>query len=274
MSPASIPSQPPAGALTIFTLGSSDAFNSGGRANSCFLVRDEVGLYALDFGPTAPLSAQRLGVDLNALDVVLLTHLHGDHIAGLPNLLVDFIFSAHRSRPLTIAGPPSTEERVRALCELLYPGVVAAHLSFELRFIEWPRRGVMEVAGRRVVSYPAQHDERVEPCALRVEPLQGGGAVVAFSGDTGWCASLSEVSEGADALVCECSYARFVFEGHLSLEELLDHRAELSTPLVILTHLGVEARAEATACLQSDHPLRDRFKLADDGVEFVISPSF
>jgi ribonuclease BN (tRNA processing enzyme) len=236
-------------------------------------VRDELGLYALDFGPTAPLSAQRLGYDLNDLDAVLLTHLHGDHIAGLPNLLIDFIFSTRRLRPLIIAGPPGTEERVRALCELLYPGVVATHLCFELRFFEWARRGELEVAGRRVVSYPAQHDERVEPCALRVEPLQAGGAVIAFSGDTGWCASLSEVSVGADALVCECSYARYVFDGHLSLEELLAHRAELFTPRLILTHLGVEARDEVTSLLQSDHPSRAGFELADDGLEFVISPA-
>ena len=251
---------------TITTLGSSDAFNSGGRGNSCFFVVDSVGAYALDFGPTAPLIARRLGVDLNQLDVVYLTHLHGDHLGGLPSLLIDMIFECRRERPLTIAGPEGTERVVLALCELLYPGTVASHLSFELTFIEWPRRGTLKVSGRRVTSWPAQHDLHVMPTSIRIEPLSGLGPCLAFSGDTGWCDSLVEVARGADALICECSFETYVFDGHLSLEEIKNHRQELEVNRLILTHFSTASR---DAALKSLDALQ--IEVADDGVTFKVS---
>lgn len=253
-------------AVKITALGTSDAFNAGGRGNSCFWVEDSVGRYALDFGPTAPLSCRRLGLRCDDLDAVYLTHLHGDHMGGLPNLLIDLCFLYRRARPLIVAGPEGTRDRVLALCALAYPGVIPAALPFELRFEEWPLRGVTEVAGRRVHSFPAQHDRAVHPTSIRLETGVPGEATVAFSGDTGWCDSLAAVSEGADALVCECSYATYVFDGHLSLEEIARERAALKARRLILTHLSDAARA---AALEAARELR--LEVADDGVLFEVS---
>jgi len=64
---------------------------------------------------------KRLGVDPSAVSTVVLTHLHGDHFAGVPLLILDGQFS-RRTQPLLIAGPPSTRERVEAAMEVLFPG--------------------------------------------------------------------------------------------------------------------------------------------------------
>ena len=253
-------------AVQITPLGTSDAFNSGGRGNSCFWVEDSKGTYALDFGPTAPLACRRLGLNANALDVIYLTHLHGDHMGGLPNLLIDLCFLHRRAHPLLIAGPEGTEARVQALCDLTYPGVIPALLPFTLRFEEWPLRGVTAVGGRLVRSFPAQHDPAVQPTSLRFETGDPDEAVVAFSGDTGWCASLIEVSEGADALICECSYPTYVFNGHLSLEEIVRERAAFKARRLILTHLSETSRAAALEAAPSY-----ALEVADDGVVFEVS---
>ena len=80
----------------LIVVGSSDAFNHGGRANSCFWVADELGHYLLDCGPTTTQSLQNLAfnqrLDLAKLDVIYFTHLHGDHIGGLPVLLIELNF--------------------------------------------------------------------------------------------------------------------------------------------------------------------------------------
>jgi ribonuclease BN (tRNA processing enzyme) len=252
-------------AVKITPLGTSDAFNSGGRGNSCFWVEDSVGTYTLDFGPTAPLACRRLGLSADALDVIYLTHLHGDHMGGIPNLLIDLCFLHRRARPLTIAGPQGTEQRVRALCDLTYPGVIPTLLPFALRFEEWPLHSVTAVTGRRVSSFPAQHDPAVYPTCLRIETQDPTEGVVAFSGDTGWCPSLIAVSEGADALICECSYATYVFDGHLSLEEIIRERASFQSSRLILTHLSEASRAAALAAAQEW-----RLEVAEDGVVLEV----
>ena len=249
----------------ITALGTSDAFNSGGRGNSSFFVQDTIGAYCLDCGPTTPLSAKRLGIDLNQIDVVYLTHLHGDHVNGLPSLLLDLLYKSNRQRPLTIAGPEGTKSHISKLCALSYPKTIPERLCFELKWAEWPLHSEVIIHQRRVSSRPAQHDESVHPTCIRIEPLAHGAAKVAFSGDTGWCESLLEVARGADALVCECSYASYLFDGHLSFDEIKNNRQKLEVNRLILTHFGQEARAAA----QREHETVN-VEVADDGDVFKI----
>lgn len=60
-------------------------------------------------------------IDPNAIDGVVLSHLHGDHFGALPFMLLDAQFLSRRERPLTIAGPPGTRERLNAACEVFFP---------------------------------------------------------------------------------------------------------------------------------------------------------
>src|SRR2546428_6688692 len=77
---------------------------------------------------------RRFGVDPQAIDAVVLSHLHGDHFGGVPFLILDAQFK-RRTRPLTVAGPPGVEARVRATMEVLFPGSTAAERRFVTRFL-------------------------------------------------------------------------------------------------------------------------------------------
>ncbi len=222
-------------------LGSGDAFNAGGRGHSCYLVEDALGACAVDFGPTALMALRRLGKNPAALDSVLVTHLHGDHFAGLPFLILDGIYRTPGRGPLTIAGPPGVEERVRSLAAACYRDILRDAVPFDLRFAEWTDNRPGEIAGRRVLPIPAFHQDLPERAySIR---LESGGATLAFTGDTGWSDELVPLAAGADLFVAECSLWQGGYDRHLGSANWQKLLPQLNCRIVASSHLGDDALA-------------------------------
>ena len=70
-------------------VGCGDAFGSGGRGNTCFHVTGGEVNFLIDCGASSMVAIRKWGVDPNAISTVLVSHLHGDHFAGLPFFLLD-----------------------------------------------------------------------------------------------------------------------------------------------------------------------------------------
>src|SRR5262245_54824193 len=100
-------------AVGVTFLGTGDAFSAAGSFQASYLVRGGGTTVLLDCGASTLTSLKRHGLDATAIDAVLLSHLHGDHFAGLPYLFLQYRFDTPRRRPLHIAGPPGTADRVR-----------------------------------------------------------------------------------------------------------------------------------------------------------------
>lgn len=224
--------------MKVTALGSADAFCSAGRGHTCWLLDDARGACAVDFGATALQAIKRLGRDPAALQAVHFTHLHGDHIAGWPFLLVDAVYRARRTAPLIASGPPGTRERLRALWAACYADAAAKELPFSLEVRELMPGESAVLAGRRVTAFRAQHMKPPHVAlSLRIE-------TAAFTGDTG--AIPDGLCEGAEVLCAECTD----FEapapglpasgGHLSWEQL--SRELPPVPRILLAHLGEQAR--------------------------------
>jgi ribonuclease BN (tRNA processing enzyme) len=215
-------------------LGSGDAFGSGGRFQTCILLRAEAGNVLLDCGASSLIAMKRLGVDPSSIDAVLITHLHGDHFGGLPFLVLDGQFS-RRERPLMIAGPPGVEARVRAAMEALFPGSSETRQRYAVRFDELAPGERTPMGPVHVTAYPVQHASGAPSYSLRVE---ADGQVVAYSGDTEWTDALLDVAAGADLFICEAyTYDRPV-KFHLDYQTLRSRRAELSCRRLVLTHMS------------------------------------
>lgn len=219
--------------LTI--VGSGDAFGSGGRANTCFLVEAAETTLALDFGATSLVAVRRLGLDPNRLDAVVLSHLHGDHFGGLPFLLLDAQFDSRRDKPLTIIGPPGTAERVKAAMEVFFPGSSRNKWRFELDFVDLPCRTEMRFADVTIWTAEVVHPSGAPSTAVR---LVNGGRTLVYSGDTSWTETLVEIAQGADLFITECYRLSGAPVAHLDLEQIEANRARFNAARIMLTHMS------------------------------------
>jgi ribonuclease BN (tRNA processing enzyme) len=223
-------------------LGSGDAFSSGGRFQACLhLQADGAEPLLIDCGATALIALKRAGIDPASIGHVALSHLHGDHFAGLPWLILDGQF-ANRSRPLAILGPTGTDKRFSQAFEALYPGAKDAERAFETSVHEFTARLPEDFGPARITGYPVRHTPATMPHGLRVEY---SGKVIAYSGDTEWTDTLPELANGADLFVCECNFFDKRAPGHLDYRTLIEHRRELACDRIILTHMSDEMLARA-----------------------------
>src|SRR5512145_1649585 len=118
--------------MRLHVLGCGDAFGSGGRNQSGYLVEATDRLFLLDCGPTTLLAMKRAGFDPLALDTIFLSHLHGDHFGGIPFFFIEYLYQRSRSQPLHIAGPVGTEQKVSALYNLMYGAKELPPVEFHL----------------------------------------------------------------------------------------------------------------------------------------------
>jgi ribonuclease BN (tRNA processing enzyme) len=152
-------------------LGSGDAFGSGGRFNTCFhLERREHGNVLIDCGASSMVAIRKWGVDPNAVSTVLVSHLHGDHFAGLPFFLLDAQLVSRRTAPLTLAGPPGLAERLAIVSEAMFAGSTKVEHRFALEVRELALHERAEFGGLAVTPYLMKHYSGAPSYALRHLP--------------------------------------------------------------------------------------------------------
>jgi ribonuclease BN (tRNA processing enzyme) len=223
-------------AVTVLFLGSGDAVGSGGRFQACILITSGDHRYLMDCGASSIVALKRGQIEPDTIDVVLISHLHGDHFAGLPFLVLDGQF-AHRTRPLTIVGPAEIEERVRAAMINMYPGFASAKLEFPLSFVEIGDGEERRLQDLRLRGWSVPHDPLSNPLGMR---LWLGDLSIGYSGDTAWTPVLTEIASGADLFICEAQTMTPKARIHISYAEVLAHRSDLQAKRIVLTHMGTD----------------------------------
>src|SRR4051794_3198187 len=171
--------------LTI--VGSGDAFGSGGRFNTCFMVEAAGRTILIDCGASSLVALKARQIDINTIDGVMLSHLHGDHFGGLPFFLLDAQFLTRRDKPLVIAGPPGTRSRLSAAMEVFFPGAGATKWRFPLHVEEIAIGARCDLLGLGIVASEVVHQSGAPSTAVRIADR---GRVLAYSGDTEWTDAL------------------------------------------------------------------------------------
>jgi ribonuclease BN (tRNA processing enzyme) len=216
-------------------IGSGDAFGSGGRSNTCFHVTGKSVNFLIDCGASSLPAMKRLEIVRDEIDLILITHFHGDHFAGLPFFLLDAQFT-RRSRPLVIAGPHGIETRLPQVMEAMFEHSSKTKQRFDLSVVPLVPEQSRSFGAVKVTPYPVVHGESGGPfLAYRIE---AEGRVISYSADTEWTEMLIPAARNADLFIAEAyTYDRIV-KNHLSLTTLEAHLPEIGAKRLVLTHMS------------------------------------
>ncbi|HUH65705.1 MAG TPA: MBL fold metallo-hydrolase [Syntrophales bacterium] len=220
-------------------LGSGDAFGSGARLQSCVLVTYDKGRFLIDCGASTMIGMNRYGVDPNSINMIFISHLHGDHCGGIPFLLIASQILHKRSEPLLIAGPPGMKEWISQAMEIFFPGSSKVNRRFPIEVIEFRGRNSKTAGSVTVTPYPSLHHGD-SSFSLRIECE---GKVIAFSSDTEWTDALCETASGADLFIAEAYFYEKKIKGHMDYKTLAENYPRTSAKRLMLVHMSADMLA-------------------------------
>ena len=230
--------------LDLVFLGTSASAPTAARGTAATLIRRGGDRLLVDCGEGTQRQLLRSDVGLVDLEHVFLTHLHADHVLGLPGMLKTFGLRG-REVPITVYGPRGTRALLAAL------GVVVGRVAYPLDVVELGPGEAIRMDDYRVETFAVAHRTTAVGYALREDerpgrfdvaaadargvpdgPLRGAlqrgegvtlpdgrivlpeevlgparrGRAVVLTGDTAPAASVVEAAAGADVLVHEATF--------------------------------------------------------------------
>lgn len=149
--------------LDVCLLGTGGMMPLPNRWLTALMVRYNGSSLLIDCGEGTQIAIKEKGWSFKPIDVICFTHFHGDHISGLPGLLLT-MGNADRTEPLTLIGPKGLERVVGAL------RVIAPELPFPIRFIEIKDQEMeIPLFGYRLKAFRVNHNVTCLGYSLEVD---------------------------------------------------------------------------------------------------------
>lgn len=204
------------------------------RNASGLVVRFEGYTLMVDMGPGTLRRLCEAGIDFRAIDALLLTHFHPDHVADLVSFLFasNYAYLPPRQERFLVIGPEGLERFFRAMVEIYGHWVVPSGDRLVMKELSTAQSDAIEIGAMNIQSIPARHIDKA--LSYRIQ-IQHKSLVV--SGDTEFHDGLVELAKGCDTLICECSMPEGMkFPGHMVPSEAGSVARLSGARRLILTH--------------------------------------
>ena len=292
-------------AIRLVLLGTGAAAPTRTRNVSSLAIVLDGRTLLFDCGEGTQHQLQRSSVHSGSIEAIFITHLHGDHLFGLPGLLASLGLNG-RTAPLTLAGPPGLERYLRAIPYLGAPYDIrlyeppAAFDGFEVIatevdhsvdcyaycLVEHDRRGTFDVARAKALGIPAGplygrlqrgEDIEIDGRTIRSAEVLGPprrGRRIAFVTDTRPCDAAIELARDADLLIHEATYAndhagdareRY----HSTAEEAARVAKAANVKRLILTHISARY-GDTSPLLNEARAIFPNTDVAEDLMEITV----
>ncbi len=296
--------------MEILFLGTSAAVPSKQHSTSCIAVRSGSDIVLLDCGEGSQRQLMLSPFSFMKIRAVLITHMHGDHVFGLPGLLQTMSLS-NRTDPLLVCGPPGIAATLSVMMavtkrETGYPIEIAevsggeqldvgcftvspyatehgiASVGYVLKDSDRPGR--LDVAKTRSLGIEGREMALLklgyEVKGVRPEDVVGPvipGYRVAYSGDTRPCFPENDAIKGVDVLIHESTYmdseSRQADEHfHTTALQAAHIARRAGARHLILTHIS-NRYDDRSAVLEEAHSVFPDTYMAEDMELFELTSS-
>ena len=138
--------------LDVCLLGTGGTMPLPGRWLTSLVLRCNGHSLLIDAGEGTQIAAREAGCSFKNLDTICITHLHADHTAGLPGLLLT-MGNMDRTEPVTVIGPRGIRRVLEAV------KVIAPELAFPVWVMELEEGGTQTISlgDWEITAFPLRH---------------------------------------------------------------------------------------------------------------------
>ena len=243
-------------------LGNNSAFPAHGRFPTSQVVRYNNSLFLIDCGEGTQVRLREFNVKRSRIDHIFISHLHGDHVYGLPGLLNSYAHSG-RTRPMYIFGPKGIRQLIDTVLRL-----TSSIVDFEIVYHELEgqdKRKILEASGLRVYAFPLKHrivtygyrfDEKEPQVNLRKEAIEKYGLsvkeILAIKSGRPYSPGGIEVSRAE--LVIEKAPRSFVYCSDTAFDKSIVVCCNgINSDEAIYGNAEYTGRSSASACEENKH---------------------
>lgn len=210
---------------------------SAKERSACALIDQKI---LVDCGNGTIKTMLEQGININKIEAVLVTHLHGDHFLDLPFLIMQRNFDAADSK-LNIYCPVGTTEAIAKIIEITYseiPDWTVLRDKTKTKFVEFASLNSQEVApGYFADSYLVAHGNFAPAYGFIIKH---DDRAVGFSGDSTYCKAVDEIAKNSNLAILDASFVD-VNSKHMSVHDI-ETLAQKYTTTIIPTHMSAPAR--------------------------------
>jgi ribonuclease Z len=227
--------------MKIYFLGVGEACD-GRQPNTSILVKDDNnddrGRILLECGFSTPHHYFALHPHAEELQLLWISHFHGDHFLGTPLLLLWF-WEMKRQSPLNILGPPGVEAAIRNAMNLAYPNLLG-RMGYSLAFHEITPGNELHIAES---TWKGEYTEHSQSClSLRLKLY---GKTLFYSGDGRPTPMTQTLAKGCDLIIHEAYGLDDTIPGHGSISTCLEFARTAGVKRLALVHMQRDVRLQA-----------------------------
>ena len=272
--------------MQVWMLGTGSPSLSVARHGISTLVKANGRWLLFDTGRATLQRMYECGIPVPEVTDIFYTHLHSDHVCGLPDLWMTGWFVLHRRRPLRVFGPKGTARAVDGLRELHHFDIsvrskyeTAEPAGRAIDVHEFTGGIVFDEDGVKVTAFAVDHGPDVRPAfGFRIEC---NGRSIVLSGDTTLCDGVLEQAKGCDLLVHEIAGAssaqlaaneitRRIISIHTDPQQMNEICRRTRPRLTLLNHISVWRVTQYDILAKVRNGYDGEVELAHDRMEVLV----